>query len=166
MARLIRRPDNNGDSAAAKQAAAEHHRRLAEEYDGQRELTKGATAQQKVLRDLIMKEIEEHGNVDENGNVWLPAMDWMLKDERRVSSTFDPEKAEEWLRKRGLWDAAKVTVPEQVIPAHDIIGEESFNRFLWEHRTDDTLPNEAPDELYNIKETHALQVTREEQYDY
>ena len=75
-------------------------------------------------------------------------------------------KAEAWLRANGWWDEAKVTVPEEIIPAHDTIDEDALHAFIFSHRFDTDVPDELPDVVYNRKETYAIKVTKEEQYEY
>lgn len=140
--------------------------RLVRKYKDLTDLAKSVEAQKEELRRLLLLSLEEHGEVDEKGNLWFPAEDLLAKKERRVSVRFDEDKAREWLTDNGWWDEAKVTVPEQVIPEHDTITEEAVAGFLWDHRDDDGFPRSVPDELYDVRETFALRVLEEEQYDY
>lgn len=144
----------------------QHNRRYAVEYLGAKEAAERFEGQRKNLREVLLGRIEQFGEPDQQGNIWLPAIDHMMKAERRIKIVFDAEKAEEWLRANGWWDDAKVEVPEQVIPAHDVITEDALAAFLYRMREDDSVPAELPSTVYNEKESFALKVTKETQYDY
>ena len=162
MGRVIRAKSDEQQQADIDQ----HNRRYAVEYLQTKEAAEGIENQRKNLREVILGRIRQFGKADQDGNVWLPAIDHMLKAERRLTSKFDPDKAEQWLRANGWWDAAKVEVPEQVIPAHETITEDALAAFLYQRRDDDTVPEDLPTTVYNEKETFALKVTKETQYDY
>jgi hypothetical protein len=138
------------------------------EYLESKEAAEALEGRRKNLREVILGRIQQFGKKDEQGHSWLPALDHMMKAERRLSSTFDPAKAEQWLRDNGWWDDAKVVVPERttVVPEHETIDEDSLAAFLYRKRADESVPDDLPTEVYNEKETFALKVTREDQYDY
>jgi hypothetical protein len=162
MATRIIKKDDTQQQADIDQ----HNRRYAVEYLNVKEAAEGMENQRKNLREVILGRIRQFGKSDQDGNVWLPAIDHMLKGERRLTTKFDPAKAEKWLRDNGWWDDAKVEVPEQVIPAHETITEDAVAAFLYQKRDDETVPADLPEDVYNEKETFALKVTKETQYDY
>ena len=142
------------------------NRRYAYEYLETKKAADDFETRRKSLREIILGRIRQYGDKDQDGNVWLPALDHLLKAERRSSKKFDAEAAEKWLKENGWWDEAKVTVPEQVIPAHDTIDEDALSAFIYRKRDDGSVPNDIPDEVYNETESFALKVTKETQYDY
>ena len=144
-------------------------RRYAEEYTESKGLVKNLEKRTKMLRDTLMEAVKTMGDADPSGNMWLPAFDYMVKAERRRSITFSPAKAEDWLREHGWWDEACVTVPEEVIPAHEIIDEDALAAFIFTKSKDEANTfklNSIPDEVYNEKENFALKVTQEENIEY
>lgn len=144
----------------------QQNRRYAHEYLEAKQTAEQFEQRRKSLREVILGRIRQFGDKDQDGNVWLPALDHLLKAERRHSKTFDADKAEKWLKDNGWWDEAKVIVPEQVIPEHEAIDEDALAAFIYRKRDDGTVPNDLPDDVYNEKETFALKVTKETQYDY
>ena len=151
---------------AAKEVEEQRRRRYAHEYREASDLATMSEKRRKDLREIILGIVEQHGDTDEVGNTWLPAIDHMIKRELRRSTSFDPEEAERWLRDNGWWDEAKETIPEVVVPEHDVITEDGLAAFLFRKREDDAVPDELPDEVYNVKDTYALKVTKEDQHDY
>jgi hypothetical protein len=153
-------------STPEEEAAEQKLRRYAKEYLDASGMAKSSETRRKQLREIILGLLTSQGTEDEKGNRWLPAIDHVMKAEKRESVSFNAGKAEAWLRANGWWDEAKVTVPEEIIPAHDTIDEDALHAFIFSHRFDTDVPDELPDVVYNRKETYAIKVTKEEQYEY
>lgn len=164
MAQVVR----NGDKTDAQRKAEtdQQNRRYAVEYEEAKAAAEAMETRRKSLREVILGRVRQFGDRDEDGNVWLPAIDRLMKAERREKKQFDSAKAERWLRDNGWWDEAKETVPEQVIPEHDVVTEEGLAAFIYRKRKDSTVPNDLPDGVYNVSENFALKVTKETHYGY
>lgn len=144
----------------------QQNRRYAVEYTETKQAAEAFDDRRKNLREVILGRIRQFGDKDDTGNIWLPAIDHMMKAERRVSTSFDAKKAEKWLKDHGWWDDAKVTVPEQIIPEYETITEDALAAFLYRKRADEEVPDDLPPTVYNEKESFALKVTKETLYDY
>jgi hypothetical protein len=153
-------------AAATAQQILQHNRRYAKEYVDAASMAKTSETRRKQLREIILGLVASQGKVDEKGNKWLPAIDHVMKAERRESVSFDANKAEKWLRERGGWDEYSVRVEEVVIPAYQTLNEDALAAYIYANRFDPNVPDELPDEVYNRRETIAIKVTKEDQYDY
>ena len=108
-----------------------------------------------LLRDAVLP---KDGTTDEKGNSWIMFEDDPIEDpsgkgqvigikrERRAPKTLNPERAEEFLRKRKLWDACTETIT-QVVINEDAILAKAFDK---------TITEEELQGLYDVKENFAF----------
>jgi hypothetical protein len=101
--------------------------------------------------------LETDGTPDEAGHVWLPGKETMVKYERRASTAFDYERAKLFLEETDAWEEGT-----ELVPAHRVLTEDSFVAYIYENKPDGAKPTD----FYSTRETWAVKVTEEEQYDY
>lgn len=106
-----------------------------------------AAARQRGDRDALIAYVERHGIVDDKGHqhVEVPGVG-TAKRERRVSSVFDEEYAEDWLKANKLWKECTTTIT--------VIDEDTVLAKIY----DGTIPEAVGDAMYSEKETFAFKV--------
>lgn len=107
-----------------------------------------------LLRDTVLP---RDGDEDEKGNYWIRFDDDPIEDpdggtvtaiqaQRRAPKTLNIERAEQFLRKKKLWDQCSETVTQVVISEDKILGL-AFDK---------TITEEELEALYDIKVTFAF----------
>lgn len=99
--------------------------RLAEEYENAKAFEDSAKKRTLALRELLVSALQQDGEDDEKGNLWLSAGKFRIKYERRVSTSLDSAKLEEWAKENDLWEQLSETV--EVI-VEDKVAVLSFER--------------------------------------
>lgn len=129
--------------------------RVSRRFIDQKALTKASVAQEDTLKSMLKSLIADYGTPDENGHVWVPGRDYLVKHERRTTTGFDREKATKYLMEQDAWEAGTVEVP-----AHRELTEDSFMGYLYEHTDED------PADFMKASVNWAVKVTKEAQADY
>lgn len=121
--------------------------RLAEEYQRAKDFEEKAKAHTASLRESLVAALQESGDADDRGNIWLDGGRFRVKYERRVSTTLEVDKVEVWARENDLWDAVTETVV--------MVDDNKLARLAFER------PELAPvlSEFYRQRESWALKVT-------
>lgn len=132
--------------------------RLSKRFNDQKHMTKTSTAQENQLKEMLKSLLEDYGTPDENGHVWLPGNDYMVKHEARRTVRFNAAKAEEYLR-----DIGHYLLGSEVVPEHREVTESSFTGYMFENR-DDNDPD--LDDFFDVTTSWAVKVTEEGQVEY
>lgn len=122
-------------------------------YQEQRDFANKINARVEELKQELIKRIQEEGFTDDKGNQWLDAGDFQLKRERRVTVSFNEHFAEEWAKKRGIWDEVKETI--------EVVNEDQILAVAW---NDDDMKNDL-DNFYTRRENFAFKVVEGKSYD-
>lgn len=122
-------------------------------YREQKEFADKLNARVDELKQELIKKVQETGFTDDKGNQWLDAGDFQLKRERRVSVSFNSHFAEEWAKKRNIWDDVKEIV--------EIVSEDRILAAAWD---DDEMKHDI-DNFYTRKENFAFKVVEGKSYD-
>ena len=109
------------------------------------------TKQQKKIRDTLMQAIEENGEPDDQGSIWLTLKEdadgtLEIKRQRRVSRSLDEGLAGSILKEHDLWDQCTKTVV--------VVDEDAVMQALF----DDELSEDDVDAIYPSKISWALEV--------
>ena len=109
------------------------------------------TKQQKKIRDTLMQAIEENGEPDDQGSIWLTLKEdadgtLEIKRQRRVSRSLDEGQAGSILKEHDLWDQCTKTVV--------VVDEDAVMQALF----DDELSEDDVDAIYPSKISWALEV--------
>jgi hypothetical protein len=109
------------------------------------------TKQQKKIRDTLMQAIEENGEPDDQGSIWLTLKEdadgtLEIKRQRRVSRSLDEGQAASILKEHDLWDQCTKTVV--------VVDEDAVMQALF----DDELSEDDVDAIYPSKISWALEV--------
>jgi hypothetical protein len=131
--------------------------RVSTEYLRSKSLLKKTEEQVKQWREILVSALSTDGEKDEKGNIWLPGSAHSVKYERRTSSSFDAAKAEKWLKVHGLWEAGTKLIPER-----RVVDEDAFLGAIFSYDEQETDAKE----FYSNKESWAIKVKEEEQYEY
>lgn len=126
---------------------------LVKMYQEQRDFAVKINARVDELKKELVKRIEEEGFFDEKGNQWLDAGDFQLKRERRVTVSFNEHFAEDWAKKRGIWD--------QVKEIREVVSEDQILAVAWE---DEDMKHDL-DNFYTKRENFAFKVIEGRSYD-
>lgn len=121
--------------------------RLAEEYQKAKDFEEKAKAHTASLREALVAALQDSGDPDDRGNLWLDGGRFRIKYEKRVSTSLDMDKVEVWAQQNDMWDA----ITSQVV----VIDEDKMARIAFER------PEFAPilSEFYRQRESWALKVT-------
>jgi hypothetical protein len=103
----------------------------------------------KVIRDDLMKLVENTGFEDDQGHYWLEFDDGIdgtdaLQRQRRVSRSLDEDQAEEVLKTAGIWEECTDLVR--------VVNEDRVMQALYDEKLNDV----AVDKIYPPKITWAL----------
>lgn len=120
--------------------------RLADEYAKAKAFAESAQERADSLKRSLTEQVQENGIADEKGSLWLPAGKYELKRERRVSTTLNQKRAEEWAKENGFWESVSETV--------EVISEDKITTLLWERKD---LSDQIRD-LYTEKEIWAFKL--------
>lgn len=126
---------------------------LVKMYQEQRELSLKLSYRLEELKKEIIKRVEEEGFFDDKGNQWLNAGDYQLKRERRVTVSFNEHFAEEWAKKRGVWDKVK--------EIREVVSEDQLLAVAWD---DDDMKHDL-DNFYTRRENFAFKIVEGKSYD-
>ena len=122
-------------------------KRLAEEYAKAKAFAESAQERADSLKKRLAEEVLQNGVEDEKGNQWLSAGHYELKRERRVSTTLNSARAEEWAKENGFWESISETV--------EVVSEDKITTLLWERKElADQIKN-----LYTEKEIWAFKLS-------
>jgi hypothetical protein len=102
--------------------------RLSEEYVNTKSMLDKVTTRLNELKEALTRLVDEQGQPDEKGNLWLPAGNRQLKKERRSSLSFDEESAEQWAKSEGIFNDVKRVIFKEVVD------EDKLLAYAWEHR--------------------------------
>lgn len=149
---MIDVPDPNG-------VDPERLDRLAKTFIDQKHMTKTSQEREAQIKGIIKSLLDDFGNKDEHGHVWLPGHEYLVKHEARRSVVFNRERAEEFLKSSGDWEEGTELVPE-----HRELTEDSFSGYMFEHRNDDNAP--PLEDFFDVSTNWALKVTEELQAEY
>lgn len=134
-----------------------HIQRLINEYLKSKEFADKANERVDELKTALRAYVKDNGTSDEKGHIWLPAETHKLKNERRVSVSFDSNKAEVWAKENGHWDKIKKTV--------EMVDEDLLMTLIWQDETSDAVLGVSADDFYNARETWAFKVVEGKNYD-
>ena len=126
---------------------------LVKMYQEQRDFAAKIMSRVEELKKELTKRIEEEGFFDDRGNQWLDAGDFQLKRERRVTVSFNELFAEEWAKKRGVWD--------QVKEVQEVVNEDQLLAVVWD---DEDMKHDL-DNFYTRRENFAFKVIEGKSYD-
>jgi hypothetical protein len=121
--------------------------RLADEYQKAKEFEDKAKAHTASLREALVAALQESGDPDDRGNLWIDGGRFRIKYERRLSTSLEVDKVEVWAKEQGLWDTITETVT--------VVDDGKLARLAFER------PDLAPllSEFYRQRESWALKVT-------
>lgn len=120
--------------------------RLLEEYLKADELAKVASKRAVEYKEQLRALVVEKGEPDDKGSLWLELGDRSIKNERRVSATFDRDAAEEWCADQGLSHEVTETIVQ--------FSEDLFWKLVWERR----IPKKVADRFVGENVTWAFKV--------
>lgn len=131
----------------------EYLQRLIDEYEKSKEFANKATARVDELKESLRAYVKNHGTTDDRGHVWLPARTHQLKNEKRVSRTFNRPAAEVWAKEEGHWDLVKQTI--------EVLDEDALMALVWKN------PELEPVvmKFYTEKASWAFKVVEGKSYD-
>jgi hypothetical protein len=134
--------------------------RIAKSFTDQKHMTKTSQEREEQLKQMIKSMLEDFGQRDENGHVWLPGHDYMIKHEARKTVRFNSERAEEYLKSRDAdaWEKGTTMVPE-----HRELTEDSFSGYMFEHAEEG---GPTIEDFFDVSTSWAVKVTQEEQVEY
>lgn len=132
---------------------AQYLQRLIDEYDKSKEFAKKATDRVDELKESLRGYVKKYGTADDRGHVWLPAESHQLKNERRVSRSFDAKAAEKWAKENGHWDTVRRVV--------EMVDEDALMALVW----DNPELEEEASKFYTEKATWAFKVVEGKSYD-
>ena len=132
--------------------------RIAKTFTDQKHMTKTSQEREDQIKKMIKSMLEDFGQTDENGHVWLPGHDYMIKHEARKTVRFNSAKAEEYLTAKKHWVKGTTLVPE-----HRQLTEDSFSGYMFEHAEDG---GPTMEDFYDVSTSWAVKVTEEEQVEY
>ena len=123
--------------------------RLTKEYLKHLDHQKKLEELTKQLKDLLRKAIEDDGEPDENGHIWLPSGHYLLKLQKsQPTPKLDVEKAEEWAKRKGIWT--------QVSELVQVLSEDRLMAYMYDHQDEEGLEAELeslyirPDPVYSF----------------
>lgn len=126
---------------------------LVKMYREQKEFADKLNARVDELKQELIKRVQEEGFVDDKGNQWLDAGDFQLKRERRVTVSFNEHFAEDWAKKKGVWDEVK--------EVREFVSEDQILAVAW----DDEEMKHDLDNFYTRRENFAFKVVEGKSYD-
>lgn len=126
---------------------------LVKMYREQKEFADKLNARVDEIKQELIKRVQEEGFVDDKGNQWLDSGDFQLKRERRVSVSFNEHFAEEWAKKKGVWD--------QVKEVREFVSEDQILAVAW----DDEEMKHDLDNFYTRRENFAFKVVEGKSYE-
>lgn len=118
--------------------------RLVEDFVSQKKLLSQLETRVDKMKKELSTVVDEYGTPDDSGHIWLNVGGHELKRERRVSKSFNSEKAEEWAREQGLWNDVKEVIER--------LSEDKLVGLAWNDKTH--LP--MVQTFYTEKETWAF----------
>lgn len=130
--------------------------RITEEYLKQKRLLDSLNKTVGEYKEMLSKVIDEQGDPDEKGHKWYHAGRYMLKRQKSQGDKFlNHERAEEWAKKKGIWDQVNKTLV--------VLDEDAILGYIWDHKE---LAKEF-EELYESppEKWSFIQPVEEEQYD-
>lgn len=120
--------------------------RLTEEFKKSKEALESLEKRHNDMKKELTEAVISHGSVDNNGHIWLEIGDFKLKRERRVSRSFDTNRATEWAKENGYWDDVKEVI--------EVLSEDKVLGLAW---TNDDL-KDTVQSFYTEKEVWAFKV--------
>lgn len=132
--------------------------RLAKTFTDQKHMTKTSQEREDQIKQMLKSLLDDFGDRDENGHVWLPGHDFMIKHEARKTVRFNSDRAARYLKEKGDWEAGT-----EVVPEHRELTESSFAGYLFEHAEEG---GPAIEDFFDVTTSWALKVSQEEQADY
>jgi hypothetical protein len=126
---------------------------LVKMYREQKEFADKLNARVDEIKQELIKRVQEEGFVDDKGNQWLDSGDFQLKRERRVSVSFNEHFAEDWAKKKGVWD--------QVKEVREFVSEDQILAVAW----DDEEMKHDLDNFYTRRENFAFKVVEGKSYE-
>lgn len=133
--------------------AQDYLQRLIDEYDKSKGFADKAVARVEELKGVLKGYVKKFGSTDDKGHGWLPAITHQLKNERRVSRSFDSSAAERWAKETGHWDSVKRTI--------ETVDEDALMALVW----DNPELEEQVSKFYTEKATWAFKVIAGKSYD-
>lgn len=126
---------------------------LVKMYREQKEFADKLNSRVDEIKQELIKRVQEEGFVDDKGNQWLDSGDFQLKRERRVSVSFNEHFAEDWAKKKGVWD--------QVKEVREFVSEDQILAVAW----DDEEMKHDLDNFYTRRENFAFKVVEGKSYE-
>jgi hypothetical protein len=102
----------------------EYVQRLLEEYHNAKQFSDAATKRTDELKSELGKIVEQYGQADDKGHLWVGVGSHALKRERRVSKNLNVDAAETWAKGNGLW--------EEVSEVVERLSEDRLLSLAWE----------------------------------
>lgn len=118
------------------------------------------TSTVKSIKDYLSSLVDSDGEEDEKGHRWLKVGPYMLKRQRRQGEKkINLQRAEEWARKRGVWDKVKATV--------EVLDEDALVAYVYDHRDEDGVEEEFQSLFDEAPVSYAfMKPVEEATYDY
>jgi hypothetical protein len=88
---------------------------LTREYLNTKYMLDKTTARFNELKKALSDLVDEQGQADDKGSLWMAAGEHQCKREKRLSISLDEDAAEGWAKEIGIWDDVKVVV-EKIDP--------------------------------------------------
>ena len=120
--------------------------RLTEEFKKSKAALDSLEKRHNEMKKELTEAVTTHGVADNNGHIWLEVGDFKLKRERRVSRSFDTERATEWAKENGYWDDVKEVI--------EVLSEDKVLGLAW---TNNDL-KDTVQSFYTEKEVWAFKV--------
>lgn len=102
--------------------------RLVQEYLNTKSMADKVNTRLDELKATLTKYVDNHGQPDEKGSLWLPVGSCQIKKERRSSKFFDEDAATAWAKEQGIFNDVKRIVIKEWVDM-DLLLE-----YAWEHR--------------------------------
>jgi hypothetical protein len=96
--------------------------KLAEEYLRSKTAADAMAARAKELKTILSRAIDDRGDEDEKGHMWLGAGRFLLqRQKRQAPPSFNKEAAEKWAKGNDLWDELKRTIVIEEVNEDDLV---------------------------------------------
>jgi hypothetical protein len=96
--------------------------KLASEYLRSKQAADAMAARAKELKNILSKAVEERGDEDDKGHLWMNAGRYLLQRQKRQSAPFfNKGAAEKWAKDNGLWDSLKKTTVIEEVHEDDLV---------------------------------------------
>ena len=115
--------------------------RLAAEYVKLKAHSTILAKQVDELKALLTKQVDREGIPDEKGHLWFTAGEYLLQRQKRQGDKYlDKPSAEEWARRKGIWEDVKMVT--------ESLSEDALLGYVYERRRTDPALEAELEDLY------------------